>query len=208
MTLTELPAHPLVLRRRLLVRQAHEIGEWFGFETRNEYQILDETGQTIGFAAEQQKGFLGFILRQCLGHWRRFDLSFFTADGEPFFRAHHPFRLFLQRLEIYDDDYRMIGAVQQRFSILNKRLDIQNVEGLTIMEVCSPIWRLWTFPFEHNGRSVASVSKKWSGAFFEFFTDKDKFLVEYQDESTNENERKLILAAALFIDLKYFEEKS
>ena len=208
MTLTDLPAPLLVRHRRLLVRQVHEIGEWFGFETRNKYQILDENQQLIGFAGEQQKGFLGFILRQSLGHWRKFDLSFVTADHQPFFRAHHPFRLFLQRLEIYDSDYRMIGAVQKRFSILTKRLDIQNAEGLTIMEMASPFWGLWTFPFEHNGRPVANVSKKWSGAFFEFFTDKDKFLVEYQDESTNENERKLILAAALFIDLKYFEEKS
>jgi uncharacterized protein YxjI len=207
MTLNDLPAPPLVRHRRLLVRQVHEIGEWFGFETRNKYQILDENQQLIGFAGEQQKGFLGFILRQYLGHWRKFDLSFFTADHEPFFRAHHPFRFFLQRLEIYDNDYRMIGAVQQRFSILTKRLDIQNVKGLTIMEGSSPIWRLWTFPFEYNGRPVANVFKKWSG-LLELFTDKDKFLVEYQDESTSENERKLILAAALFIDLQYFEEKS
>ena len=208
MTLSDLTAHPLVRHRRLLVRQVQEIGEWFGFETRNKYQILDENQQPIGFAAEQQKGFLGFILRQCLGHWRKFDLIFFTADREPFFRAHHPFRFFLQRLEIYDDDYRMIGAVQQRFSILTKRLDIQNAEGLTIMEVSSPIWGLWTFPFENNGRAIANVSKKWSGTLFELFTDRDKFLVEYQDESTSENERKLILAAALFIDLQYFEAKS
>jgi uncharacterized protein YxjI len=102
----------------------------------------------------------------------------------------------------------MIGAVQQRFSILTKRLDIQNAEGLTIMEVSSPIWGLWTFPFENNGRVIANVSKKWSGTLFELFTNRDKFLVEYQDESTSENERKLILAAALFIDLQYFEAKS
>jgi len=33
----------------------------FGFETRNKYEILSPEGASVGFAAEQEKGFGGFL---------------------------------------------------------------------------------------------------------------------------------------------------
>jgi len=194
--------------KKLIVRQIHEMAELFGFETRNKYAILNETGQQVGFAAEQQKGFLGFLLRNFLGHWRSFAIQFFDAERKPTLRAEHPFRFFFQRLEVFDQSGRSIGAIQQRFSILSKRFDVQNPAGMTLFEVASPIWRIWTFPFVHDGRTCATVAKKWSGGLTELFTDKDNFLVEYADPGLSEDERKLVLAAAVFIDLKYFEQKA
>jgi uncharacterized protein YxjI len=194
--------------KKLLVRQIHEAAELFGFETRNKYAILTESGQQVGFAAEQQKGFLGFLLRHFLGHWRSFNIQFFDALRRPYINAVHPFRFFFQRLNVFDSDGRSIGAIQQRFSILSKRFDVENAQGLTLFEVASPIWRMWTFPFLHDGRTVSTVSKKWTGALMELFTDKDNFLIEYADDRLSEDERKLVLAAALFIDLSYFENKA
>ncbi|MEQ1875565.1 MAG: phospholipid scramblase-related protein [Bdellovibrionia bacterium] len=194
--------------KKLIVRQIHEVAELFGFETRNKYVILSETGQQVGFAAEQQKGFFGFLLRQFLGHWRTYSILFFDAERKPTIRAQHPFRLIFQRLDVFDESGKPLGAVQQRFSILSKRFDVQNAAGLTLFEVSSPIWRIWTFPFTHDGRTVATVAKKWSGALMELFTDKDNFMVDFSDQNLSESERKLVLAAALFIDLKYFERKA
>lgn len=192
---------------RILVKQVHEIGEWFGFETRNKYQIMSETGRPIAFAAEQSTGILGFIFRQYLGHWRRFDVHFFTPDRTPVLIAHHPFRWFFERIEISDVQGRYLGAIQKRFSIFTKRFDIENSRGLTVLEVSSPIWKLWTFNFEHQGRLLASVQKKWSGLLSEAFTDKDNFMVEYNDPAMKEEERLLIMASSVFIDLLYFEQK-
>ena len=61
----------------LIVRQRAELAELLGFETRNKYSIEGEQGQALAFAAEQQKGTLGFLLRQFLGHWRSFEIQFF-----------------------------------------------------------------------------------------------------------------------------------
>jgi hypothetical protein len=199
---------PLAPHRRVMVRQRHEMGELFGFETRNKYEIVGEGGAPIAFAAEQQKGVLGFLFRQALGHWRTFDIQFFTPDRAPFMTARHPFRLFFQRLEIYDQAGVLVGAIQQRFSILTKRFDVQDASGQVVMEVSSPIWRPWTFPFTARGTQVASVQKKWSGLLAEAVTDKDNFLVDFGDGPLGENERRLVLAAALFIDLQYFERKA
>jgi uncharacterized protein YxjI len=191
----------------LRVRQRHEIAEWIGYETRNKYEIYGDGGQLVAYAAEQQKGFFNFIVRQWLGHWRTFDVLFFSPDRRPVLRAHHPFRFFFQRLEVYEDT-RFLGAVQRRFAILTKRFDVEDARGNVLMRVSSPFWRLWTFPFERHGRQVAQVAKRWSGVLSELLTDKDNFAVEFSDPAMQEDERKLILAAALFIDLQYFENKA
>ncbi len=192
---------------RLLVQQVREVAELFGFETRNKYQITDENKKLVAFAAEESKGFFGFIMRQMLGHWRKFEIHFVLPNNQPFMSAHHPFRFYFERLEIKDAQGRPLGAVEKRFSILTKRFDILNERGMTVMEVASPIWKIWTFNFMHQGRQIASVQKKWSGLFSEVLTDRDNFLIEFNDTAMDQRERTLILAAALFVDIIYFERK-
>lgn len=193
---------------KLRVQQVHEIGELLGFETRNKYQVFDENNLLIAYAAEQQKGIWNLIVRQYLGHWRKFDVHFFTPNRTPFMVAHHPFRFFFERIEVRDTQGRILGAIQKRFAFFAKRFDVENERGMVVMEVASPIWKIWSFAFKTRDRVVANVNKKWSGFLSEAFTDKDNFMVDYADPNLNENERKLVMAAAVFIDLMYFEKKS
>ena len=147
-------------------------------------------------------------MRQFLGHWRQFEIHFYNTSQQEVMLALHPFKLFFQRLEVKDAKGNYLGALQQRFSILTKRFDVQNAEGLTIMEVSSPIWKMWTFPFMDQDKEIARISKKWSGGFAEVFTDKDNFKIDYIDSNLSDKERHLVLAASVFIDLQYFETKS
>lgn len=194
--------------RRLFVSQRAELAELLGFETRNKYEIRGEDGIQIAFAAEQQKDFWGHILRYFLGHWRSFTITIFDSGRRPVLVARHPFRFFFQRLEILDINGPFLGAVQQRWAFFHKRFEVENASGVPIMWVASPFWRLWTFPFMRFGRQVAVVTKRWSGALYELMTDKDNFAVEYSDPNLSEQDRKLILAASIFIDLQYFERKA
>lgn len=193
--------------QKVFIKQTFELAEIFDFETRNKYRICDETGRDIAFAAEQQKGVLGFLFRQLLGHWRTFEIHFYDNNRREFMVARHPFRWFFERLELYDISGRQIGSIERRFSILTKSFVIQDTLESVMFEVASPFWRLWTFPFTRNGRELARISKKWTGLGYEFFTDKDTFLVEYNDSTLQTGERTLILAAALYIDLLFFENK-
>lgn len=195
-------------QKTLMVEQRRELTELLGIETRNKYAVLGEDGKELGFCAEQQKGMLGILLRQLVGHWRTFDIFIFDRERKQVLTAHHPMRWIFQRLEITTADGRFLGAIQQRFAILTKRFDVEDGSGTVRMTVSSPLTHLWTFPFERDGRTVAVVSKKWSGILTEAFTDKDKFRVEYQDPTLTLDERLLILAASLFIDLQYFERKA
>jgi hypothetical protein len=75
------------------------------------------------------------------------------------------------------------------------------------MRVRSGLLRFWSFAFERNGRPVARVEKRWTGLFAEAFTDRDTFRITW-DPALSPDERLVLLAAALFVDLRYFEEKA
>jgi uncharacterized protein YxjI len=193
----------------LVVTQSVELPELIlNFETRNKYKINLLDGRSFGFAAEQQKGILGFFFRQALGHWRTFDIHFFDEQRNLKLKAAHPFRFFFPRLDIFDPQGGKIGAIQGRFGIFSKKFQLEDSEGNILMKVSSPIWRIWTFPFIKNNQEVSRVEKKWTGFLKEAFTDADTFRVVYSSPDLNNNERNLILAAAVFIDLRYFENKS
>ena len=193
---------------QIFFRQRRELAEFFGFETRNKYELVGPGGDGVGFAAERRKGILDFLFRQQLGHWRPFEIEVFGADRSPQFTVRHPFRFFFQRLEVSGLAGERIGAIQQRFAILSKRFDVEDAAGRLLFTVRSPVWRLWSFPFETNGRERAVVAKRWSGMFSELFTDRDNFAIHFADRTLTEAERRLVVAAALFIDLIYFERKA
>lgn len=191
----------------LMIVQRRELAELFGFETRNKYSI-EVNGAQFGFAAEQGKGGLAFLARMFVGHWRTFEIHFFDNQRQLVLRVVHPFRFLFQRLEVMAADGRVLGAVQQRFAIFSKKFDVTDSSGRLLLTVSSPLWRPWTFAFERDGRELARVEKKWSGMLREVFTDADRFRVAFESPELSLDERSLVLAAAIFIDLQYFERKA
>jgi uncharacterized protein YxjI len=197
----------LTRQDEIFVSQKFEMIEVFAFETRNRYRILNSAGGQIAYAAEKYSGFLGFIFRQILGHWRRFEIHFYDNEHRPLLLAVHPFRFYFSRLEVYDARQHLIGAIQRRFSILSKRFSVENDRGEVVMEVASPLWRIWTFPFIAEDRTVATINKKWSGILSEMLTDRDNFQVEFHSSALSNDLRKVVLAGAIYVDLMYFEKK-
>jgi uncharacterized protein YxjI len=187
--------------------QKKELAELFGIETRNKYSIqLD--GQELLYAAEQGKGGMAFLARMFLGHFRSFEIDFFDTARALVLRAVHPFRFIFQRLEVMLADGRPLGAIQQRFALFSKRFDVLDPSGRTLLRVSSPFYRPWTFAFLRNEAEVARVEKKWSGLLGEAFTDADRFRVLFAEPDLRPDERALVLAAAVFIDIQYFERKA
>lgn len=188
--------------------QRKELAEiLLGAETRNKYEIRDAQNSPIGFAAEQGKGFFAFLARMFMGHWRTFEIHFFDAQRREVLRAVHPFRFFFQRLEIFDASGRPLGALQQRWAIFTKLFDVEDATGHVLLEMRSPLLKFWTFPFYRGDVEVGRIEKKWSGALTEVFTDSDNFRVAF-GQGLSGAERWLVLAAAVFVDLQYFEKKA
>lgn len=197
---------PLASTNELVVRQRKELAELFGFESRNKYEIL-LGGQPWLYAAEQGNDFLGTLARQFLGHFRTFEIHVFDLARAPVLRIVHPFAWWMQRLEIYGAAGERVGTIQQRFSFFSKRFDVIDASGRVVLEVAAPIWSPWTFAFKHEGAERAVVQKKWSGLGRELFTDADTFRVGFTP-GLDPSVRTLVLAAALFVDLQYFERKA
>lgn len=194
--------------QKIIVKQMFELGELFGFETRNKYLISTVNGTMVGFAAEQGKGIVKFVGRAFFGHRRRFEIKFYDKNRHTYMFAVHPFRWFFRECELFDQNGQLIGRIVQRFAIFRKKLTVLNQFDHVLYEINSPIWSPWTFSFTHKGRAVAYVRKRWSGALSELFTDKDNFLVEFDEESLSELSRRIIVASAVFIDILYFEQKA
>lgn len=194
---------------QIFVQQKRELAELIGFETRNKYQILDQQKNIIGFCAEQQKGLLGMLLRQLLGHWRSFELHFFDANRQQVLVSKHPFRFIFQEFEIINNQGVVLGSVKQRFGIFKKKFDVHNSKGDVIFEMRSGFFNIWTFPFfDLQGQMAALIQKKWSGMLKELFLDADNFMIEFKSQNLTENERLIMLACSVFTDLQYFERKS
>lgn len=197
----------IVNHETLIVLQRRELAELIGFETRNKYEIQTADGKTFCYCAEQQRGLLGILFRQIIGHWRRFDLHFFSPDRNLLFIGRHPFRWFFQRLELDRPDGQRLGAIQQRFGIFTKIFDFEDAHGRTVLRMESGFLSFWTFPIYRQGREVARIEKKWSGLLKEVFTDTDNFRLSLSKE-LGTDERWLVLAASVFADLQYFERKA
>ena len=199
---------PLAQYPALVLRQRKELVELFGYESRNKYEVLDPHGTVILYAAEQGKGLGAMFARQLFGHWRSYEIHVFDSARNVLLRAVHPFRWFFQRLEVFDGSGRFLGALQQRWAFFSKRFDVEDASGRVLLQVSSPPWRPWAFPFERAGQRGASVVKKWSGALTELFTDADSFRIEYEQPGLSPDERALLLCAGVFIDMQYFEAKA
>ena len=194
--------------KRIKIKQIRELIELFGFETRNKYALSSENDEPLGFAAEQGKGIFGLLFRSILGHWRKYEIHFFDTQRQFQFKAYHPFRWFFQCLEINDSDNKLIGRLEQRWGILTKKFDIHDASDTVIAEMRSGLFRIWSFPIKKNGNDYAHITKKWGGFLKEIFLDADSFLLEYKDPSIADATKKTLLAAAIFVDLQYFEKKA
>ncbi len=193
----------------ILIRQKRELGELFGFETRNRYEILRPTGGLLGYCAEQQKGVLGFILRQLLGHWRSFTLYIFNSDRQIIFRADHPFRFYFSEIKVYSEKTQeYMGCIKRRFHIFHTRFDILDKTGQLLFQVKRPLWRFWRFNVYNNSEECARIEKKWSGVLYETFTDKDNFAINFLAPQLNDHQKWLLVLAGVFVDLMYFERKA
>lgn len=192
----------------ITIAQKFEIGAIFGFEQRNQYTIADLNGQLIGYCAEAKLGFGDVLSRQFLGHWRTFDIIGTDLQGQKVLRAHHPFRWFFNRLDIYSTGDRLVGSLQQRFAWFDRKFDFLDARDRIIMTMTSPFWRFWQFPVQHDGKKISLIAKKWSGLGKEMFTDADNFKVEFIERSLTSDQKLLLLSAAIFIDILYFETKA
>ncbi len=192
-------------RKRFLIRQIKEWGEiLIGFETKNRYEITDESGTVLGFAAEEGGGFGRMLGRQFLGSGRPGVLHVLDPAGQETACAKKPFTWFFHRVDV-EADGKPLGRIRRRFSILNRKFTVETPAGQELFTIWSPMFRIWTFKVLFQGQEVGVIRKQWGGALREIFTDADVFGIEYDDLPELEAVKPLLLFATLLVDMVHFE---
>lgn len=197
--------------RRLFLRQRREWLEVFtDFEQANKYAIVTEGGALAGWALEKPGGFGRFLMRSFLKAMRPFELTIFPAEG-PAGRAElsvrRPWTWLFARLYVWDRDGRPLGQVRQRFAWIRRRIDLEAPDGRLLARITGPLLHPWTFVAERGrgalAREVGRIEKQWGGLLKEGFTDADTFLLTFGDPDPTL--RRLLLAAAVLVDYRWFE---
>lgn len=190
---------------RLLVKQVKEWGEIvLGFESANRYEIFDDAGEPVGFAAEEAGGLGRLLARNFFGALRSCRLHIYDRGNQEIARGDKPFRFYFHRMDVYEGGEKL-GAIRRKFSILHRRFIIEDASGEDLLEIKSPFLRIWTFKLLLDDREVGRISKRWGGMLKEMFSDADIFGIEFSHEKLPLEIKKLLVLATFLIDFVCFE---
>ncbi len=189
----------------LLIRQKKEFTEIItGFETKNRYEISDQTGRHL-FSAGEVEG--SFFTRNFLKSSRPWKIQVLATDGALVLEMRRPFRWFFHEVGIFDAAGKQLGSVKREWSWLRRIYTVYDEIGDVSCELFGPLLKPWTFFIKFNGIESGAIRKKWSGLLKEVISDADHFGIEFPPETTPEL-RSVLLGAVFLIDFCHFENNN
>ncbi|EGN96056.1 hypothetical protein SERLA73DRAFT_185568 [Serpula lacrymans var. lacrymans S7.3] len=119
-----------------ITRQLEMLNIFMGFEQSNRYAITSETGEPLGYIAEEPRGILSMFSRQIFRTHRPFRALVMDTHGSPILWIRRPFawinsRMFVQRLndlQGYTSEGEPVldtfAEVQQQWHLWKRRYDL------------------------------------------------------------------------------------
>jgi uncharacterized protein YxjI len=195
----------LALVDGLVISQQKEWGEIItGFETKNQYTVMDPSGQQLYTAVEEDGSTL---MRLFLKALRPFEITVADSGRDTILRAKRPFRFYFHELEVVDPRGRVLGRIKRRFSILRRIYTVEDTSGRELFQLFGPLLKPWTFEIMRGGRSHGKITKKWSGLLKEAFSDAENFGITFP-KGLDQKARLLLLGAVFLIDFVHFENSN
>ncbi len=205
-------AGSLFAQSRIIVQQQVEALEMVtSLEGRNRYALLDADGNLLASAAETGVGLGGAIQRNT---WQFSEKNVFarrpfvmdiqvaaTAEVFRITREMHSRRTWMK----VEQDGKVFGEVHQKPTLLKRKYLLAPYFSLRKLTVSGPLHKPWSFTVYADDRETGSIHKNFSGMLRKMITRADSFLIQIDDPKMNVIERKLVIAAAIAIDLDYFE---
>ena len=173
------------------------------FKAANNFDVFDPTtGREIMHCREDNLGWITKVLR--FTDYKRntpFDIQVRTPDGRQVVRVTRGVSLFLSKVEVRDDQDRVVGGFKQKLFSIGGAFDVLDAQDQPLCTLKGK-WTGWEFKFSKGTQQLAQVSKKWSGLGKELFTSADNYVLEIDaNVSKDDPVRQLILAAVLCIDM-------
>jgi len=188
----------------VLSKNVYLIKEHIGmFKAANNYDIYDpNTGAIIMECREEHLGIITKILR--FTDYKRmtpFDIRVRTPEGQQVVRVKRGIALFLSKVDVLDENDRVIGGFQQKLFTIGGAFTVLDVNETPVCQLKGK-WTGWDFKFLNGETELAHVTKKWAGIGKEMFTSADNYVLKISDSVSDDNvARKLILAAVMCIDM-------
>eukprot|EP00397_Hematodinium_sp_SG-2012_P035352 GEMP01038021.1.p1 GENE.GEMP01038021.1~~GEMP01038021.1.p1 ORF type:complete len:289 (+),score=56.12 GEMP01038021.1:157-1023(+) len=202
--------------------------EWLeaitGFETKNEYVILDSQGLQIMKAKEDSD----CCSRQCLpGNCRpyNYDIQLNVGAGGNFLHIERPFQCTCccfnrPELNVYDNNNTILGYISDPWACCDMTFDIFDASRnkvLTVYGACCQIGLFCPCPFGSCARvefaikdartnaDVGSITKTFRTANFFAASDADNYEINFE-HVTHPQWKAMVVALAIFLDMNYFEK--
>jgi len=203
----------LAMVDHLFIKQKKEVLEAVtGFETSNNYKVLDSLGQEVFAAIEETD----CCTRQGYGPIRPFEMKMLDNGGQEVLHLVRPFRCpsccfpcCLQELEVHSPPGTIIGSVEQQWSIFYPKFIIKDDRGNPVMKINGPFCACeccsdldFIVTSATDGSEVGKISKQWSGLDKEIFTDADNFGINFPMD-LDVKVKATLLGAAFLIDFIY-----
>jgi uncharacterized protein YxjI len=188
---------PLLDGAALGVRQRRKF-----LELRNQYDLLDETGATVGVIEQVGQSPFTFLARlfSDLDVMLPVTLDVKDASGATVLRLHKGwFRLQVDATDTTTGG--RVGSVRKRLRLGKASFDVTAPDGSLLGTLQAQSWRARDFALvDAQGRELGRVTKQWRGLLTELATDADSYAVTFPPD-TDATTRRLVLAAALSVDL-------
>ncbi len=173
------------------------------------YDILDpDTQQQIGTVREVP-GSLVSVLRWFISK-KLMPTTVEVRDAgheELAFSIYRPVQFFRQRVDVLDAEGQRVGYFKSKLLSIGGGFYVYDNDDQQLAEIKGS-WTGWNFQFlTPDGKELGVVTKKWAGLGKALFTSADNYIVAINEDVGEAHSTKmLLLAAALAIDIVYYEE--
>lgn len=187
----------------------HDTGLTFTIDQGARYVVRTPSGSGV---LRRQESAGALLARLFVAPFRRQRFELLDARENPVLILERHFeKVIMSRLDVFLDDGagdpgRALGVVERNFSLLESRYELKDASGGVFARLIKPTLSVWQFRLETAaGLASGAVAKHWSGFVTEWLSDADDFGVDFGPHPWTREQRAVIVAAALSIDLDVFE---
>jgi uncharacterized protein YxjI len=173
------------------------------FKAANNFDIFDPENETLLMTCREDKlSFFTKVFRfSAYKRMTPFHVDVKDSDGNPVLTVKRGFSLILSKVEVFDENGLLVGKFKQKLFSIGGKFDVLDANENMLCTLKGK-WTSWDFKFANENEEFAHVSKKWAGLGKELFTTADNYILNiFENVSSNDPKRILILGAVLSIDM-------